>query len=451
MRRWLDAVAIYREPRLIAILFLGFSSGLPLLLTLSTLSIWLKEEGISKTSIGLFALVGLPYALKFLWSPLIDRVSLPLLSSLLGRRRSWAILTQLILMLAIVGLGSTSPAEEPWLTASYALLVAFCSASQDIVVDAYRVEILEERQYGAGAGMVVMGYRIGMLVSGAGALYLASYVGWFEVYAAMAALITIGIVTILLNPEPKAVETAESIARDERLTSYLAHRPDLHSWKVSTLAWLYGAVVCPFADFMGRRGWVVILLFILLYKFGDALVGVMANPFYLEIGFSKIEIANISKLFGFAATLIGAFLGGFLVKKLGVMSSLLVCGVLQMLSNLMFAVQAVIGHNLSVLALTIGIENIAGGMGTAAFIAYLMGLCNRTYTMTQYALFSSLFAIAGRIFSVPGGWLADNIDWVSYFLLTTLAAVPGLVLLIWMMRAFPPPQTETRPSETPAE
>ena len=448
MQRWLAAAAVYREPRVIAILFLGFSSGLPLLLTLSTLSIWLKEEGVTKTTIGVFALVGLPYALKFLWSPLIDRVPVPLLTPLLGRRRGWAILTQLVLMLAIVGLGSTSPSGDPELTALFALLVAFCSASQDIVVDAYRVEILEERQYGAGAGMVVMGYRIGMLASGAGGLYLASYMGWFEVYAVMAALVTVGVATILLNPEPEAVETAESMARDERITSYLARRPNLRSWQASMQGWWYGAVVCPFTDIMARRGWAFVLLFVIFYKFGDSLAGVMAYPFYVEVGFSKIEIANISKLFGLAATIIGAFLGGLLVRKIGIMNSLMVCGVLQLLSNLMFAVQAVVGHNLAMLTLTIGIENLTGGMGTAAFIAYLMSLCNLAYTMTQYALFSSLFAIALRVFSVPSGWLADQLDWVSFFLLTTVAAAPGLILLLWLMRkgpAAPLPAREEAP------
>ena len=439
--RWLDAVAVYREPRVIAILFLGFSSGLPLLLTLSTLSFWLKEEGLSKTTIGLYAAVGLPYALKFLWSPVMDRVSLPLLTAFLGRRRGWAILTQLLLMVAIVGLGSTHPAEEPWLTAAFAVLVSFCSASQDIVVDTYRIEILEERQYGAGAGMVVMGYRIGMLVAGAGGLYLATFVGWFEVYATMAALITIGVATILLNPEPAAVETAEAKARDEQLAKYLARRPDLAGRRATVVAWLHGAVVSPFADFMARRGWMPVLLFIMIYKFGDSLVGVMAYPFYIEMGFSKIEVANISKLFGFAATLVGGFVGGLVVKKAGVMNSLLVFGIFQMLSNLMFAVQAAVGYDLGMLTLTIGIENLAGGMATAAFIAYLMGLCNLTYTMTQYALFTSLFAIAGRIFSVPGGWLADNMDWVAYFVLTTAAALPGLLLLVWMMRRVPAAET----------
>ena len=451
VRSWRESVAIYLHPRVVGMLFLGFSSGLPLLLTLSTLSIWLKEEGVTKTTIGLFALVGMPYALKFLWSPLIDRVPIPLLTPLLGRRRGWAILTQLVLMLAIVGLGSTNPAENLGLTALCALLVAFCSASQDIVVDAYRVEILDKSQYGAGAGMVVMGYRIGMLASGAGALYLASYVGWFEVHAVMAALVTVGIVTILLNPEPKVVKSAESVAREERVTNYLARRPDLRAWQAGTLAGMYSAVVCPFADFMARRGWAVILLFVIFYKFGDSLAGVMAYPFYVELGFSKIEIANISKLFGLAATIIGGFLGGLLVRKFGVMNSLLICGVLQMLSNLLFAVQAMVGHDIYMLTVTIGIENLAGGMGTAAFIAYLMSLCTLAYTMTQYALFSSLFAIALRVFAAPSGWLADQLDWISFFLLTTGAALPGLLLLLWLMRSFRVEEHGAARTPTPAK
>ncbi|MDA1099542.1 MAG: AmpG family muropeptide MFS transporter [Proteobacteria bacterium] len=428
---WLATLQVYTDRRVVAILFLGFSSGMPLLLTFSTLSIWLAEEGISKTAIGLFALVGMPYSLKFIWAPLIDRLRLPLLTRWLGRRRGWAILTQLALMIGIIGLGSNDPANGAWAMAAWALFVTFASASQDVVIDAYRVEILEERQYGAGAAMIVAGYRLGMLASGAGALYLAEAASWFWVYAAMAGLMAVGILTILLNPEPDG--GTDGAAAGSR---------------VDPVRWLYEAVAEPFAEFLRRGGWrtaLLILLFVVFYKFGDSLAGIMANPFYVEIGFSKTEIASVSKLFGLGATLVGGFLGGLLVARRGIMQSLLWCGLLQMFSNLMFAVQAIVGHDISMLAVTIAVENVAGGMGTAAFVAYLSSLCNVAYTATQYALFSSLMALARTALSAPGGLLAENTSWVSFFLVTTVAALPGLALLWWLIRRGIVPKSDMGP------
>ena len=414
---WLESVRVYSNRRVLSILFLGFSSGLPLALTFGTLSLWLAEAGVSKTNIGLFALAGTPYTFKFLWAPLVDRMPLPFLTRRLGRRRSWALVTQVFLMAAIFSLGATDPSSNAFLTALLGLMVAFCSATQDIVIDAYRVEILEENQYGAGAAMIVLGYRIGMLVSGAGALYLASFFGWFAAYAFMGCLVMVGMVTVLLNPEPI---NSSPLQREDGL-----------------VAWIRDAVIAPFSEFMGRKGWLLILLFILLYKFGDALAGVMSNPFYLELGFSKIDIANISKAFGLAATIIGGIIGGMLVSRMGIVKSLVVCGLLQMFSNLMFVYLAMKGHNLAVLTATIAIENLSGGMGTAAFVGYLSGLCNVAYTATQYALLSSFMAFGRTLLSSTGGWFADQLSWVSFFLLTTAAAIPGLLLLAWMARRFP--------------
>ncbi|MBC8318998.1 MAG: AmpG family muropeptide MFS transporter [Desulfobulbaceae bacterium] len=414
---WLESVRVYSNRRVLSILFLGFSSGLPLALTFGTLSLWLAEAGVSKTNIGLFALAGTPYTFKFLWAPLVDRMPLPFLTRRLGRRRSWALVTQVFLMAAIFSLGATDPSSNAYFTALLALMVAFCSATQDIVIDAYRVEILEENQYGAGAAMIVLGYRIGMLVSGAGALYLASFFGWFAAYAFMGCLVMVGMVTVLLNPEPI---NSSPLQREDGL-----------------VAWIRDAVIAPFSEFMGRKGWLLILLFILLYKFGDALAGVMSNPFYLELGFSKIDIANISKAFGLAATIIGGIIGGMLVSRMGIVKSLVVCGLLQMFSNLMFVYLAMKGHNLAVLTATIAIENLSGGMGTAAFVGYLSGLCNVAYTATQYALLSSFMAFGRTLLSSTGGWFADQLSWVSFFLLTTAAAIPGLLLLAWMARRFP--------------
>lgn len=415
---WLDATRVYAEPRVIAVLFLGFSSGLPLLLTLSTLSAWLKEDNVSLTGIGLFALVGLPYTLKFCWAPIVDRMPLPPLTSMLGRRRGWCIATQIALAVAIVGLGSTDPLTNPAATAAWALAVAFTSASQDIVIDALRVEVLEEKQYGAGAAMVVAGYRVGLLVAGAGALFLAEAVDWFWVYAAMAAFMSVGVVTVLLLPEPDRPDV-------ENVVKHASSGP---------AAWLQQAVIEPFADFMRRPGWLGILAFVLFYKFGDSLAGIMAIPFYLDIGFSKSEIASVSKIFGLVATLAGGFAGGLVVARLGIMRSLIICGVLQMGSNLLFAVQAAVGHSIPMLTVTIAVENIAGGMGTAAFVAYLSALCNIAFTATQYALLSSFMAFARTVLSAPGGALAENTDWITFFVLTTVAAIPGLLLWWWLQR-----------------
>ena len=439
LSRWIDSCKVYADRRVLSILFFGFASGLPLALTIGTLFMWLAEVGVNKTTIGLFALAGTPYTLKFLWAPLVDRMPIPYLTGWLGRRRGWILLTQLVLMATILGLGGTNPVAQPGLTAFFALSVAFWSATQDIAIDAYRVEILEERQYGAGAATIVLGYRIGMLVSGAGALYLATYVSWSATYGIMAGFMIVGMVTVLLNPEPSVRKSRESVEQERRIAAYLESRPDLKGNKAKVLAWIYGAVISPFADFIGRRGWLVILLFILLYKFGDALAGVMTMPFYVELGFTKIQVANITKIFGMAAIIIGAVIGGVMVDRLGILKSLFVCGILQMFSNLMFAVLAMVGHDLRVLTLAIAVENLSGGMGTAAFVAYLSSLCNVAYTATQYALLTSFMAFGRTVLTSSGGWLADQMDWVSFFVLTTVAALPGLLLLVGIARRFVAP------------
>lgn len=404
---------IYLDRRIFFILLLGFSSGLPLMLTAGTLGFWLAESGSSNTAIGLFALVGVPYTFKFLWSPLVDRMPLPGLTYLLGRRRAWMFLSQVLLAGALLGLSLSHPAENITLTAIFALAVAFLSATQDIVIDAYRVDILDEKTYGAGAATVVFGYRIGMLASGAGALYLATYFPWSFVYQCMAGLVGVGLFATLFCGEPKK--------RDEEAAAH-------HNW-------FHKAVIAPFADFITRPNWWVVLVFIVFYKLGDAFVSNMTSPFYLAVGFSKIEIANITKVFGVFATLLGAFLGGWVVSRMGVMRALLICGLFQLLSNLVFALQAYAGHNLSVLVLVIAVENITGGMGTAALVAYLSKLCNASFTATQYALLSSLTAVGRTFLSSPCGVIADSVSWPTYFGISTLVAIPGMLLLIYLMRS----------------
>jgi len=409
----LKALSVYFEKRVLIILFLGFSSGLPLALTASTLDVWLTREGISLHSIGLFAAVSTPYALKFLWAPLVDSLRIPILGRL-GRRRSWMVATQIALMLSIIGLGLSNPAENVTVTAIFALLTAFFSASQDIVIDAYRVQSLLERDQGAGAANAIFGYRLGMLVSGAGALYLVRFFGlsWHVTYMIMAVLLLIGVVTILLAPEP-----GEKTATLQ-----------------NTQSWFARTIIAPFADFAKRPGWVLILLFIILFKLGDALAGKMTNPFLIQTGFNEIEIANVVKLYGLVATLLGTFAGGAIVYRIGIIRGLWLGGILQMVSNFMFSFQAMVGHSVPFLSLTIGIENFCSGIGGIVLVAYLSSLCNVAYAATQYALLSSLAVVGRTGISAFSGFLAERFGWIEYFMLTAAAALPALVILFFVGR-----------------
>ncbi len=419
---WLASLSVYREPRLLAVLMMGFSSGLPLALTGATLSLWLADIGVSLTAIGIFGLVRSSYSVKFLWSPLIDRLPLPFLTRRFGRRRGWALAIQAALALAILALGFSDPRYSPWTTALFAVAVAFLSASQDIVIDAYRIELLRPEEQGMGAAATQWGYRFGMLAAGAGALYAASFGGWSFAYGLMAALMLVGIVTVLLTPEPVAgggVEPIPGTGAAERVVE-----------------WLRRAVVAPLADLVrraGGRGFVLLLVFIVLYKFGEALAGTMSNPLYIKLGFSKNEIATVAKVYGVIATLAGVALGGIMVLRLGVFRALLLAGILQASSNLMYVAQVWAGHDLGALTLTIGAENLTNGMGSAAFVAYLSSLCNIAFTATQYALLSSLATVGVNVLSASGGYLAEQLGWVPFFLLSTLLCIPGLVLL-WIMR-----------------
>jgi PAT family beta-lactamase induction signal transducer AmpG len=433
MSAWFESLKVYRDPRLIAVLFMGFSSGLPLPLTFGTLTFWLAEIGVSRTEIGLFALIGVSYSLKFLWSPLIDRLRLGAITARLGRRRGWALVIQVPLALAILALGWFDPRTEPGLVALAAVFVAFLSASQDIVIDAFRIEILKAEEQGAGAAATQWGYRIGMMASSFGALYLAEFGGWQTAYTVMAVLMLIGMATVLLTPEPAASASVLRPLPGATLGERVAN-------------WLRAAVVGPFADFMSRPGWLIVVAFVVLYKFGDALAGVMANPFYVAMGFTRIEVANISKFFGVVATLAGLATGGAVVYRLGLYRALLMGGVLQMLSNLMYVLQAFAGHDVWMLTLTIFIENFTGGIGSAAFVAYLSSLCNVAFTATQYALLSSLATVGRTTLSAAGGWLADQFDWVVFFALTTAAALPGVLMILWLMRRFPAAAVSRKPA-----
>jgi PAT family beta-lactamase induction signal transducer AmpG len=391
------------------VLLMGFSSGLPFLLSGGTLKIWLTEAHLSFTDIGLFSLVGLSYSLKFFWAPLLDRMPVPLLGPWLGRRRSWLVLLQVGLIIALIGLGATDPSVDLRRTALWAIAVAFFSASQDVVIDAYRIELLKAAEQGAGAAATQIGYRFGLIAAGAGALYLASGFGWQASFTVMAVLVPIGGIAALLGPQPPEAVPAPGF-------------------------WLQTAVVDPFADFIRRHpAWPALLLFIPLYRFGDAVAGEMAPSFYIWLGFTKAEYASVSKLFGIIAALTGVSLGGVMVYRLGVMKALLLGGVLQILANLTYVVQLWAGHDLPVLFVTIGIEQLTAGLCGAAFVAFLSGLCSPAYTATQYALLSALFGFAYRSLGSAGGIVVDKLGWAPFFVLSAVLVLPSIALLLWLM------------------
>lgn len=430
-RRWRDALAVYRDRRMLAILLMGFSSGLPLLLTLGTLSYWLSKVGVSRTTIGLFALVGVPYTFKFAWAPLLDQMRAPLFERRLGRRRGWALLIQILLAGAILAMGFSDPAADPALTAAAALAVAFFSASQDVVVDAYRIEILSDDEQGAGAAATQIGYRGGLIVAGAGAIALADFVPWPAIFAGLALCMGVGMLAVLIADEPvrRAPQAAPADGGAAPAASG-AFRFLPAGVRDSFARW----IAAPFVEFGRHKGWFAILLFALLYKFGDAIGGTMANPFYNEMGFTGVEIAGITKVIGVAATLAGIAAGGVLVARYGLFRALLVGGVLQAATNLLFAWQATLGRDLGALTVSIATDNFTGGLGSAAFVAYLSSLCAVGFAGTQYALLTSLMAFGRTVLSSGSGWLVDQLGWVAFFVSTTFLAVPGLLLLLWLWR-----------------
>ncbi len=393
---------VFQQPKMAALLLLGFSSGLPLYLTSKTLQAWMTVENVNLTAIGLFSLVGLPYSLKFLWSPLLDRYVPPFL----GRRRGWLVLTQIALFLAIAAMALQNPAQALQLLAINALIVAFFSATQDIAVDAYRTDVLEEREMGAGVAVYVLGYRVALLATGALALILADRIPWPAVYLLMSVLMGVGLVAAIWAPEPT-----------------LRDRPPES---------LSEAVRLPFQEFFQRSGWlqgVLILVFVVLYKLGDSLAANMSTPFLLKTGFSQTDIGAIQGGMGLLATIVGALAGGAILSKIGINRSLWIFGGLQAISNLAYFVLAELGQNYPFMVAAINIENFCAGLGTAAFVAFLMSLCNQRFSATQFALLSSLMAVSRDILVAPAGGIAAATGWSWFFLLTLIAALPGLLLL----------------------
>tara|TARA_B100000029_G_scaffold217633_1_gene215428 strand:- start:771 stop:1967 length:1197 start_codon:yes stop_codon:yes gene_type:complete len=392
---------------------MGISSGIPLYIVLSTLLIWLTRENIDISTVGLFALTQIPWSIKFLWAPLVDNLKIPFLTDHLGQRKSWLLLTQILLIISILLLGFSDPLENIFLTAIYALFVSFFSANQDIIIDAYRIEILDEKSQGAGAAMTQFGYRIGGILVGAGSLYLKSVFSWASVFVIIASLIfVLMILTIFVLPERKEKKRRKI---KKKLTE-------------------------PFREFIYRNAMTKVLLiitFIFFFKFGDVIAGVMANPFYVKTGFTNIEIANASKFFGVIMTVLGVFVGGFLVKKYGLLKSLIISSFFQIFSNLLYVMVDQIGPNFNVLLIAVSGENFSGGLGSAAFVAYLSTLCNKSYTGTQYALLSSFMGLSRTILSSPSGFLVEMFGWTKFFIFSTFLGFPGLFLLFWMRKHFP--------------
>jgi MFS transporter, PAT family, beta-lactamase induction signal transducer AmpG len=393
---------VYKSPQMAIMVALGFSSGLPLALPRGTLQVWMTTVGIDLKTIGIFSLIGLPYTLKFLWSPFMDRFVPPFF----GRRRGWIAVIQFVLFLGISGLAFSSPEKAVLALAGLALFVAFSSASQDIVIDAYRTDVLTQEERGMGTAVFVIGYRVGMLVSGGLALVLSDYLGWRNTYLIMAFFMMASILGTLLSPEP-----------------------DVEVLAPKTMA---EAVWGPLKDFFLRPSAVLLFLAIIFYKLGDSYAGSLSQVFLIKVGFSATDVGAIYKGVGFAASIVGVTLGGTIMIRLGLLKSLLFFGIFQMVSNLSFMLVAWLGKNYSAMTFAVAFENLSGGLGDAAFVAFLMSLCNKRFTATQYALLSSLAAI-GRTFVGPtSGFIVEWIGWSNFFLFTTITALPGLILLIFL-------------------
>jgi MFS transporter, PAT family, beta-lactamase induction signal transducer AmpG len=439
---WLDALRIYAHPRVLGMLSLGFSAGLPLLLVLGTLSFWLREAGIDRSTIGHLSWVGLAYGVKWMWSPLVDRMPLPFLTRLLGRRRAWLLLSQVIIALALAGMANVDPLDNLAYTVLFALTIAFASATQDIALDAYRIEAVSVRFQGAMAATYQGGYRIAMILASAGALWIAAavdpseatydYEPWRIAYLVMSACMSVGIITTLIIKEPEVPVTKLISENENRAREAIAHW-HLNENLTRMLAWLYGAVVAPFRDFIVRHGMHALLILGLIgaYRISDVVMGVMSNPFYVDMGYTKEEVATVSKVYGVIMTLAGAAIGGVLTAKLGIMRTLFLGAVLSAATNLLFVWLAGRGHDLTGLIFTVSADNLSAGIASSAFIAYLSGLTNTAYSATQYALFSSVMLLLPKFIAGFSGEYVDTYGYASFFTATALLGLPVLIL-VWL-------------------
>jgi len=454
---WADTWRAYLAPASLRMFALGFAAGLPLLLVLGTLSFRLREAGLDRTTIGYLSWVGLAYGFKWVWSPLVDRLPIPLLTRWLGRRRSWLLVSQLAIMVSLVGMALADPRTELQLVVWCALAVAFASATQDIALDAYRIESAPTAEQAALAATYQTGYRLAMIWAGAGSLALAAAASspgedyqhwpWTVAYLTMAASLAVGLVTVLLSPEPPARPAAETLALEaaaaRRGGEFAQSHPGLPRFVARFAVWFYDAAVCPFVDFFARYRWhaLAILLLIATYRISDIVMGVMANPFYRDLGFSKEEVAAVSKVYGVAMTLAGAFIGGVVALRIGVLRTLFLGAVLSSLTNLLFSWLALRGHDLGFLIFTVSADNLAAGLASAAFVAYLSGLTNVAYSATQYALFSSVMLLLPKFLAGFSGLAIEAVGYSSFFIGTAALGAPVLLLVLLAARA-----THSRPT-----
>ena len=436
---WTQQLSIYTERRVLTLLALGFSAGLPYLLVFGTLSFWLREADVSRTSIGFFSWVALAYGVKVLWAPLVDRLRLPILAKLMGRRRSWMLLSQLIIMAALVGMAYTDPKTQLVYLAVFALSVALASATQDIVIDAYRIEAAPVHLQGALAAAYMMGYRLGMILAGAGALAIAAWVGsdlgyslvgWQTAYLCMAGFMLVGVFTCLILHEPDVDLQTQATSQAQHCARLIAAGRSVKTAKA--LSFLYSALVAPFLDFFTRFGKQALLILALIacYRVSDVVMGVMANPFYVDMGFSKSQIATVTKVYGVIMTLVGAALGGVLVSRFGTLRILMLGAVLAAATNLMFALISQFGPNVQLLTAIISLDNLSAGIATAAFIAYLSSLTNVAFSATQYALFSSIMMLFPKFLAGFSGIAVDAFGYAAFFISTAIIGLPVL-WLIW--------------------
>ena len=439
---WLQALRVYTHPRVLGMLSLGFSAGLPLLLIMGTLSFWLREAGIDRATIGYLSWIGLAYSFKWLWSPLVDRLPLPLLTRWLGRRRAWLLLSQIVITCALMGMAVTDPAANLTHLVFFALAVAFASATQDIALDAYRIEAVAVELQGAMAATYQAGYRIAMILASAGVLWIAAAIDttadvydhapWRFAYLVMAASMIVGIVTTLIIREPD-VPYSRLISDNEKIARQAIAHWQLSSRTRDLLIWLYGALIAPFRDFIVRHGRQALLILglIAIYRISDVVMGVMSNPFYVDMGYSKDEVATISKVYGVIMTIAGAAIGGVLTAKIGIMRTLFLGAVLSAATNLLFVWLAGRGHDVSGLVFTISADNLSAGIASSAFIAYLSGLTNSAYSATQYAIFSSVMLLLPKFIAGFSGQFVDAYGYESFFIATALLGLPVLIL-VWL-------------------
>lgn len=430
---WRDAIAVFFRRKVITMIFLGFSAGLPYLLVFSTLSAWLSEAGVQRTAIGFFSWVGITFSIKVLWAPVLDNLPIPWITRFLGQRRSWMLTAQLGLLVGLFSMSTLDPGIQIWSLALLATFVAFCSATQDICIDAYRIEAAPRELQAAMAATYIFGYRLALLVSGAGAFYVADLYDWELAYQLMALLMLIGIATTGLISEPSSVKSVRWGPLEISLLERLNTKRNVITSKLNrAMVLVYAPFFSFFQEYRGHAA--ILLLFIGVFRISDITMGVMANPFYLELGFTKSQIASIAKVFGFLMTILGSALGGVLVVKMGIMSPLLITAILVMITNLLFSILALMGPDLNWLALVIGADNLAGGMSNVVFIAFLSSLVNQNYTATQYALFSSIMTLPGKFAGGFSGLIIDSVGYPIFFVYAAFIGLPAILLIMYFMR-----------------